>query len=291
MASLRETLEAPIPPMLMWIGFPFAGLLLTAMFVFLGFPYDELADLATRRVSQATQSDIRIGEVDARITIGGPGFRVRDISVTTASNESYRVASLSVRPAWSLSWLTARPALRIDAEAEVGNVSGVVKIGRIPPFDLDLDLDLEAVDLSRLPIALPSDIALEGHVSGNLDMLMAEAGPDGSLDLEATSGTLSHPMLPIAVEYETLSAQVSMGGEQLVEIERLELDGPALAASITGTIGHGENPMEQALDVQIDLLIKDRMMLGMLRQLGVKLQPDGRTKLQVGGTAGRPAML
>jgi type II secretion system protein N len=289
MASLRETLEAPIPPMLMWIGFPFAGLLLTAMFVFLGFPYDELADLATLRVSQATRSDIRIGEVDARITIGGPGFRARDISVTTASNESYRVASLSVRPAWSLSWLTVRPALRIDAEAELGNASGIVTLGRNPPFDLDLDL--EAVDLARLPIALPSDIALEGHVSGNLDMLMAEAGPDGSLDLEATSGILSHPMLPIEVEYETLRAQLSMGGEHFAEIQRLELDGPALAASITGTIGHGENPMEQALDVQIDLLIKDRMMLGMLRQFGVKLQPDGRTKLQVGGTAGRPAML
>jgi type II secretion system protein N len=287
MASLRDTLEAPIPPMMMWIGFPFAGLVLTAMFVFLGFPYDELADLATRRASEATQSDIRIGEVDARITIGGPGFRVRDISVTTASNESYRVASLSIRPAWSLSWLTARPALRIDAEAELGNVSGIVKIGRNPAFDLDL----EALDLSRLPIALPSDIALDGHVSGNLDIRMAEAGPNGSLDLEATSGALSHPMLPIEVEYETLSAQVSMGGEHFVEIQRLELDGPTLAASITGTIGHGENPMEQALDMQIDLLIKDRTMLGMLRQFGVKLQPDGRTKLQVGGTAGRPAML
>jgi type II secretion system protein N len=287
MASLRDTLEAPVPPMMMWIGFPFAGLVLTAMFVFLGFPYDELADLATLRVSQATRSDIRIGEVDARITIAGPGFRVWDISVTTASNESYRVTSLSIRPAWSLSWLTARPALRIDAEAELGNVSGIVKIGRNPAFDLDL----EAVDLSRLPIALPSDIALDGHVSGNLDLLMAEAGPNGSLDLEATSGILSHPMLPIEVEYETLRAQLSMGGEHFAEIQRLELDGPALAASITGTIGHGENPMEQALDVQIDLLIKDRMMLGMLRQFGVKLQPDGRTKLQVGGTAGRPAML
>jgi len=287
MASLRETLEAPIPPMMKWIGFPFAGLVLTAIFVFLGFPYDELADMAARRASEATQSEIRIGQLDARITIGGPGFRARDISVTTSSNTTYRVESLSIRPAWSFSWLTIRPALRIDAKAPLGNASGIVKIGRNPA----VDIDLEAVELSRLPFPLPSDVALRGLVSGHIEMVMSDAGPEGLVDLEATTGALSHPMLPIEVEYETLRSQILMGGEHYAEIQLFELDGPALAASVKGTIGHGEDSMEQALEAQIDLHIKDRMMQGMLREFGVKLQPDGRTKFQIGGTAGNPALL
>ena len=49
--------------------------------------------------------------------------------------------------------------------------------------------------------------------------------------------------------------------------------------------------MAQPLDVQIDLHIKDRNMQSMLRQFGVKLQPDGRARFEVGGTAGNPSFL
>ena len=85
--------------------------------------------------------------------------------------------------------------------------------------------------------------------------------------------------------------QVLLGGEHYAEIQQLELDGPSVSASIQGTLGHGEDSMTQPIDVRIDLHIKDRSMQGMLRQLGVKLQPDGRTKFQLGGTTGNPAVL
>ena len=74
MASPTDILESPIPRPLLWIGTPVAAIVLIAVFVFLRFPYDEFALPLGRQLSAMTGSDVTIGGIDPRLTIGAVSY-------------------------------------------------------------------------------------------------------------------------------------------------------------------------------------------------------------------------
>ena len=59
MASLRETLEAPIPRPLLWLGAPILAFVLVLSFVFLGFPYEDLLPAASRELGKIAGGEAR----------------------------------------------------------------------------------------------------------------------------------------------------------------------------------------------------------------------------------------
>ena len=92
MASIREILEAPIPRPLLWVGAPTLGLVLVLVFVFLGFPYSDLIPVASREIGRTTGSQVDIGKIEPKITLGGPGFTLLDVRLVGLARDPIAVS-------------------------------------------------------------------------------------------------------------------------------------------------------------------------------------------------------
>ena len=88
MATAINILSGPISKPLLFVGTPIAGFVLVVFFVFLGFPYGQLAGLASARISAATGTQVHIRDLEPRVTIAGPGMTLRDVRVTTRSQQA-----------------------------------------------------------------------------------------------------------------------------------------------------------------------------------------------------------
>ncbi len=286
MTTPNSFLEAPIPRPLLWVGIPIAAVVLIALFVFLGFPYARVADLAGRQLSEASGHEISIGEIHPRITIGGPGFSVSNLVLTSEQRQRYEIDPLRLRPAWSLSWLRGQPALHVDLTSAMGKAVGTVVLGDEPGWEGNLS----QLDLAQLPLPTGSGVALSGRLDADADLTLAANGPSGVLHFAAADGTLSHSRLPIDIEYTTVQGDIVLGEKSLAEIRELVLDGPTLSAAVTGNVARGQKRGRELLDLSVELQLKPSPMRAMLRGLGVALDADGRTSFSLGGTVQSPKL-
>lgn len=286
MASLRNLLEGPTPRPLLYVGIPIAGVLLTTLFVFLGFPYDLFAPRLARQLSSATGSEIVIESIEPRITIAGPGMAARNVFVLRPNGASLSFDPLFVRPAWSTSWLRGDPSIHIDLRSEQGSVQGTILLAR----EVSADLRIEGVDLARLPVELPPGVAISGLLEADVDIRASREGQDivGQLIFEAHDGSISHPLIPIDLDFAVLSGDVALGGETLADIKDLRIDGTVISAQLRGQIQprtpRGQNPIK----LNVDLEVKQPNMQTLLRSMGVRLDPEGRTKFRLVGTLQNP---
>ena len=147
MASLRESLEAPIPRPLFWVGTPLLGVFLVLLFVFLGFPYSDLIEPISRQIEESTGSEIRIDRIEPQITLGGPGFSLHDLRLAEVGSAPLEVEVLKVRPAWSTSWFRGAPAFAVDLAGPSLALSGIVTAGDGYGFAGEIELP----DLTQLP--------------------------------------------------------------------------------------------------------------------------------------------
>ncbi len=285
MASAIQLLEGPIPRPLLWIGTPIAGFCLVVLFVFLGFPYEMLAGSLAARLSDASGNEVYIRDLEPRITLAGPGMSLRHVEVTTPQNARYAFDPISIRPAWSTSWLSLEPAVYIDLGSPYGDASGTVVVAENASFDGGFS----NVDLERLPASLPGGVELTGIIDADADLTLSSDGPIGELTLQARSGMIVHPNLPIPLEFDSLTAHIEMGRQHWLDVHQFALDGPILSSRVTGHIeaGRGNN---QPLDLAVGIEIKTPPMQAMLRGFGVALDGEGRADFKVGGTVASPKM-
>lgn len=286
MATVTSFLEAPIPRPVLWVGTPIAAIALVSLFVFLGFPYDQLAEMASARASEASGSPVTIGELDPRVTIAGPGFTARNVTVTTREQQTLRFEQVKIRPAWSLSWLRGVPTLHLDIGSEHGDAHGDLVLSAAPGWNGEVS----DVDLTMLPLPLPAGANLDARVDADIDITLAEDGPSGSLSFESAKGSVSHPDLPVELEFDTLKGNLLLGGENLAEIETLELKGPVVVATAGGTVRRGGRRGNQPLDIDVDLEIPNPGIRLLLQQTGMRIDSDGRTQLKIGGTLSQPRL-
>ena len=279
----------PLPRWVRFAGIPLSAVVLTSFFIFLGFPYDLVRDRLVFQLESATGAEIEIGELSARVTVGGPGLAAAPVSAVLPGRQRIEIERLRLRPAWSLAWLQGNAALHVDIESPLGELDGVVFVGSEPGFAGKL----RGVQLSSLPLdgVLP-DLTLEGSLDLDADVRRdAETGdPRGEVTFAATEGSVLVAAAPMPVPYDTLRGSVLLGGDQLALIREIELDGPMIGAKITGTIEHAEVRGDAPLALEATVVVKVLPMQALVRRLGVQLDQHGSADVQLGGTLQNPRL-
>jgi type II secretion system protein N len=261
-----------------------AALVLTSTFVYLGFPYELLAHRVAREVQSATGYVVSYGPVGASPGLLGPGIAIDELHASDPEGGSFDFSRVRLRPAWSLSWLTARPAFFVDAQSSLGHVRGVTTL-RGP---LAFDGEVREIDLtSLLAGALPQGTELTGVLDVVADVQLAEQGAEGSLSLTAREGQLAYPGLPLDVPYDQIEGELRLGGEATAEILSLTIQSPMGSGSITGTIGPSPVLSRAPLDLSLEITAADGIR-GAIEAQGVRFGQDGTISLKVGGTVTRP---
>jgi type II secretion system protein N len=263
-----------------------AYLALTLVFVVTGFPADRLAPRVAGLASAATGSQVQIGELDVDLVALLPALHAREVTVTAPGGTRLQLDRVRARPAWSLSWLRGDPALALSLRAGEGRVDGVVRLGSTPGFTGDF----EQVDLRLLPAALLGGlgVSLDGRLAGELDVRMAELGPEGELEIHAGEGSLALPNLPIGIPYQSIDVEATLGGEQLASIASLVVDGPMVALDASGTVGRGPTPPLAPLALQARIEVREPALRDLFSGTAVALGPDGAADLAIGGTLSEP---
>ncbi len=274
-APLSRTVRAVLP--LVFVA-------LVALFVFLGFPYDVLADRAIDVVERRTGAVIRYGEVEPRLA-PAPGFRFHQVDVRMPDGTRYQADPVSIRPAWSLGWLMGEPQLRAYMLSDHGSVAGFVTVGSALGWSGRIvDLDLAALPLDD------TGVDLSGRADIDADVRYADGVAEGHIDLEARQGDVTHEMAPMPIEFDTIEGKIELGGDTLARIETFTLDGPLFGASVTGTVGESADPMGAPLDLSIGIEVREPGMRSMVKQFGMQLDRDGKADIAVGGTVAKPRL-
>lgn len=261
-----------------------AALLLTSTFVYLGFPYDRLAGIAGERLQDSTGYRIVHGHVGASPGLLGPGIAVEDLGAIAPNGDRWEFARIRVRPAWSLAWFSATPAVFIDAQADFGHVSGVATLSNAPAFEGEVT----GADLTRLLAdVLPRGAELTGNADIVADVTLGPDGAEGPISFSLRDGTLSHPRLPIDVPYEQIDGELRLGGELTAEILSLTIRSPLGSGNVTGTVGRAAAAGSAPLDLKIEIAASEDIR-SLLKGQGVRLDKDGQISLKVGGTVGNP---
>jgi hypothetical protein len=258
-AARRGDPEA-LPALLRFVAIPLAGGLLFLLFLHLGFPYDRLAGRVADRLGAATGSQIRISQLTPRLSLLGPGLDAAGITATPATGARIEIERLFLRPAWSLSWLRFRPAWH---------------------------LDLTGVELATLPLAavLPG-VLLRGQAEIRVDFVPGEEGVEGTSRFRAIDGSLGVRGLPPA-PFTSFAGELRYGGENLLELADMTLEGPLISVLASGTLGRGASPETSPLLLDLEISAQPGMQAP-LQAVGVSLGSEGRKKLQVTGTPGSP---
>ncbi len=165
-------------------------LLFFGLFIVFGiiiFPYNDLGDLVTAKVSQATQNAVYLQFTDLTPSFfPSVGLEFENVSIDTPVIQDIKANSLTVRPS-ILSLLAFKPGLSVNAE---GFFKGTADIsGSIPGFSPEASMkpkisgELKGLDLSEVTKSLKLPIDLGGKLGFETDSL--------SLDLtnfELTNG-------------------------------------------------------------------------------------------------------
>ncbi|MCC6640387.1 MAG: type II secretion system protein GspN [Deltaproteobacteria bacterium] len=269
------------------VGIPIGAVLLTLLFVAIGFPYDRLRDVVAAKAGQALGAQIRMTSLAPAVSLAGPGVAVTGLAVTLADGRQLAIEKARVRPAWSPAWLRGRPALHVDVEAAEGHAVGTLVLGAEPGFAGTLS----DVDLAKLPVAgmLPG-LSLDGTANGDVDLRTTPAGPRGTIDLAAHGGSVALPGLPVALPFETLTARAELSDASLAGGVDVDLQGPMLTARLRGNVGRAPVVTNAPLDLQLQLAVVDPSLRPMLAGTGLRLAQDGSAEMRLTGSVGRPLL-
>jgi len=278
---------AALPRPLRWLGLAVAAFVLTGFFAVLRFPYDRLATTLSDQSESLTGIRLVLSDLSPSLWPGSMGLVATEVRAVLPRGETVVLPSVRVRPAVSLSWLLGAPSLYVDVRGGgLGTVEGELTLGSGAAFDGSL----RGVNLALLPLdQLAPGLGLDGVVDGDIDVANdAEGHPSGHVGFEAARGSFAANGLPVAVPFDSFVGDLRLGGEHFARIEKLELRGPMLDATATGTVGRAAVRGSEPLAVELDLLAKGNGIQPVLQQLGVPVGRGGRSRLQVTGTLARP---
>ena len=128
---------------------------------------------------------------------------------------------------------------------------------------------------------------LDGRFDASIDFVLVEAGPEGSVEFAATKGSVGLAKFPMDIPFETLSGELILGGEAFISIERLELDGPMLTASLTGNVLQAPNFANAPIRLEAELTAEPNLRPAITRA-GVRVDRQGKSKVRITGTVESP---
>lgn len=278
-----------LPRWARYLAMPITGLGLTLLFIHLGFPYEPLVARAFEMIEPQLGITIACDEVWGDIGFFGPAIQARGVVVSRRDGDDVEIERLSLRPAWSTSWLRGQPSVYVEARTPIGDVSGEIAVGD----PVAVDGSFESLDLAALPIAKYVDgLNLRGSLDAEIDLHYdAENHWIGSATLSVEDGSLGLPGQPVAIPFETLDAQLSLGPEDgiFLTIDSATLVGPMVAASASGQIARGRRGPDK-IDIEFELSVVDETLRPLFRRLGLRLGDDGKIQARLGGTLANPVL-
>lgn len=263
-----------------------AAIALTALLMVLRFPYERVAGSLAQQIEQRSGSRIVFGKVGISLVRWGPGLAATGVEVVSADGSRLSLDRVGVRPALSFAWLRGDPALAIEVESARGAGSGVATFGDTPGFAGDLrDVDLEQLPQQQLG----SPLRLQGRADADVDVVVRDEGPEGSVEFEARDGLLTHPELPIPMQFSKLTGEVDLGGQHWAEIKSFALESPLATGHVTGTVGKGPAFASAPLDLALEFTVSGAVQ-GSLRSQGVVVGNSGQVRVAVSGTPTQPVV-
>jgi type II secretion system protein N len=261
------------------------GAALTAGFVLWGLPYERVAAPLAGALGRATSLELEIEALAPRLSWLGPGLEARGVRAAAPGGVALRIEALRLRPAWSLGWLRLRPVLWLDADLAGGRAAGELALA-----PAGFAGGVRGADLAALPLAaLWPGAALSGRLDATLDLRAQPYGAAGRVSLAARDGLATLPTLPLPLPFATLTAELEPGEDPRLRLVALELVGAGLRVRGSGTLGAAARLARAPLDLAFDLEVEPDLR-PVLAQSGLRLRPDGRATLRLGGTLDRPVL-
>lgn len=269
------------------MGLPLAGVLVFAFFLIRGFPYDLLGERIARRAGAGLGAEVTIAELSPRLRLAGPALEADGVQVVWADGRLLRLDRALLRPAWSLSWLQLKPALYTEIEGPMGAVEGTLVAG---DGGIDSwDGQVRDLDLAQLPAGAFPGYSLRGYADAEIDVALAESGPDGSATFLAREGSIQLPDVPMPVPFDVFKGDLVFGGDAFVSVDELSLEGPLLSAQVTGSIAPAPVFANARLALEVALEAQPAIR-AVLQNAGVRVGRDGKASLQVTGTPSAPVV-
>jgi type II secretion system protein N len=276
------------PRWLIRAAYPIGGVLLTSFFIFLGFPYDQLAQRLSSSAEESMQMRVSIAEVSPHLGIAGPGLAAREVLAAPEGGRTIVLQELIVRPAWSLAWFRGAPAIHLDVTSEIGNGAGTIIVGSGGGFDGNL----ESVRVDYLPLEMLQAFEIEGLLDAEVNLHAATeeegGGLVGTVDFELRDGTFGTEDLPVALPFDRLHGQLLFGDENFLTTSGVQIEGPLLEGSIEGRVGRGQ-PGRQPLSMALVYTVRDPELARLVGGVG-RPDKDGRSKLSISGTLANPVI-
>jgi type II secretion system protein N len=281
--------KSRLPRWLVIASYPVAALVLILFFIFLGFPYNQLAQRLGRIVESNTNIQIRIGDLSPQIGLGGPELAASEVLARIEDKQPIVIERMVLRPAWSLSWFRAQPAIYLDVTSDVGDVSGTLILGS----DWGWDGTLKHVHFDLLPLEMIETFDLHGNLDATIDLqrTTTEAGSGfvGRVEFDLREGTLRTEGLPIALPFESLHGRLDFGGEKYIHLSGVELQGPLLDGTIQGDVGYATGSSGQPISIDVAFRLRNDGLASMLGAVAGQGE-DGRSHIQITGTLARPVI-
>ena len=262
-----------------------AAIALTGVLMVLRFPYDRVASSVAQQVEAQTGSRVTFGSFGLALVRWGPGFAADAVEVVSPDGTRLPFDRIGMRPAFALSWLMGDPAFASEMESQRGDVSGVMTFGEAPGFAGEMrDFDLE-----QLPQNAGAALHLKGRADLDIDVVVREEGPEGSVEFEARDGMLMHPELPLPMPFSKLTGEIEFGGQHWAEIKSFDLESPLANGHASGTIGKAAEFATAPLDLALEFTVSSAVQ-GSLRAQGVSVGNSGEVRVAVSGTPTQPVV-
>ncbi|MEE2672201.1 MAG: type II secretion system protein GspN [Myxococcota bacterium] len=286
---MTTSAENRIPRWLVLASYPVAALVLILFFIFLGFPYNQLAVRIGQIVESRMDIQMRIGDLSPHVGLGGPGLAASQVVARMKGRQPVALERLVLRPGWSLSWFRAKPAIHLDITSELGDGSGTLTVGN----DWGWDGTLEHVALDLLPLDMLKAFALDGTLDATIDLqrTSSDTGSEfvGMVEFDLRDGSFSTQGIPLAIPFESLHGRLDFGGEAYISLSGVALEGPLLDGTIEGSVGRAAPPAGQAISLDVAFRPRDEGLASLLRGIA-GVGEDGRSHLQISGTVAQPVV-
>ena len=273
---------------LQWVAITLAGVALTGFFIYIGFPYDRLAENLSREIEANAAMQIRYGDVGPRIHWLGPGVAATDLSLVSDGVENIRLDELTLRPAWSFSWFRGVPSVAIAAKADTAR--GRVEV----TLDDALHLRGEVRDLLLQQLPLPGALArasLAGTGELEFDLQnLAEDNWQGTARFSIQDGSFAPPDLGVAIPYSTLESALTLGPDGFLELAETRLDGPLISGTATGRMAVAQGTGPDPLDVTIEFNVSSPEIQNALRENEIPVSDTGDGRVHFGGSLAKPSI-
>ncbi|MES2856331.1 MAG: type II secretion system protein GspN [Bdellovibrionota bacterium] len=269
------------------------------IFGFILFPFGDLSDVVTAKVSEYTGGQVYLQFDDLNVSaLPAPGVALTEVLVETQTLPSLKAGELNVRP-WILGALMAKTGLSLDAVDLFGGVVAAdyregdkLKSGERMK---SIAVDAQGVDLPNLTTFLRDggilNMALEGKIdlstqlqvdpvfddqpTGNIGFTVNGLTlPSQTMTVDFNGAAMPLPLPELRLGKTILAAEMNEGN---LRINQLSFGGPAesLSGQITGLVAMelrrentGVRPVIGGYDLNVDMTLKKEFMAAYGQRFG-----------------------